>query len=178
MDTRLQREQGRITDLGADARNLAHDLVHAIERVLDFQLCDQVGHHAAGNLMREHLHMGEAGNAALVVAALAHFLPVIGDFEQQIQVVTGIVLALLQGGDDGFHRGMAVAERERSAGGVGDHRTRLGGLDDVHGGHAADIVAVHVHRQTDLSVEGLHQALGAERREHAGHILDGDGVGA
>ena len=122
--------------------------------------------------------MGERRHAALVVAALAHFLPVIGDFEQQVKIVAGVVAAFLQGGDDRFHRGVAVAEGKRRAGGVGNRGARLGGLDDVHGSHAADVVAVHVHRQADFGVERLHQALGAIRREHARHVLDGDGVGA
>ena len=111
--------------------------------------------------------MGQRRDAARVVAALAHLFPVVGDLEQQGQVVAGVVAAFLQRRHDGFHRGMAVAEGERRACRVGDH-----------GSHAAHVVAVHVHRQADFGVERLHQAFGAIRREHARHILDGDRIGA
>ena len=37
-------------------------------------------------------------------------------------------------------------------------------------------MAVNVDGQTDFSVEGLDHAFGAVRGEHAGHVLDGDGV--
>ena len=171
-------DQRRIAHLGAHARDFAHDLVQAVGCVLDFELRDEVAHHAARNLVRVHLHVGERRHAALVVAALAHFLPVVGDFEQQVEVVAGVVAAFLQGGDDRLDRRMAVAEGKRGARGVRDGGAGFGGLDDVHGGHASDIVAVHVHRQADFGVERLHQALGAIRREHARHVLDGDGVGA
>ena len=42
----------------------------------------------------------------------------------------------------------------------------------------ASAVAVDVQRQADLGVERLHHALGAVGCQHAGHILDGNGVGA
>ena len=61
---------------------------------------------------------------------------------------------------------------------VGHGHAGLGGLQDVGRGHAADVMAVDVHRQADFLVERLHHALGAIGREHAGHVLDGDGVGA
>ena len=128
--------------------------------------------------MRVHLHMNERGHAALVVTALAHLLPVLGDLEQQIEVEVGVVAALLQGGHDHLHRRMRVAEGQRRMGRVGHGHAGLGGLQDVGRGHAADVMAVDVHRQADFLIERLHHTLGAIGREHAGHVLDGDGVGA
>ena len=147
-------------------------------RVLDLQLRHQVRHHAAGHLVRVHLHVRERGHAALVVAALAHLLPVLGDLEQQVQVQARVVAALLEGGHDHLHRRVRVAEGKRRVGRVRDGGAGLGGLDDVGGRHAAHVMAVDVQRQADLGVERLHHALGAVGREHAGHVLDGDGVGA
>ena len=85
---------------------------------------------------------------------------------------------LLERGDDHLDRRLAVAEGERDDGGVDDVGAGLGGLQVVHRGHAADVVAVHVDRQADLVLERPHHLLGAERREHARHVLDADGVGA
>ena len=110
--------------------------------------------------------------------ALADFLPVLGYLEQQVEVEPGVETALLECGHDHLDRGVRVAERQRRLGGVGDGSARLGRLDDVGRGHAADVVAVDVHGQAYLGVEGLHHALGAVGREHARHVLDGDAVGA
>ena len=96
--------------------------------------------------------------------------------EQQIQVEPGVVLALLESGDDHLDSRLAVAECERDNGRVNDLRAGLDTLEVVHRGHAADVVAVDVHRQTDLVDECFNHALGAVRREHARHVLDGDGI--
>ena len=171
-------DERRVAHLGAHLRDLLHDLGKAVDGVLDLQLGHQVRHHAAGHLVRVHLHVREGGHAALVVAALAHLFPVFGDLEQQVQVEARVVAALLEGGHDHLHGRVRVAERQRRMGRVGYGGAGFGGLDDVGGGHAAHVVAVDVQRQADLGVERLHHALGAVRREHAGHVLDGDGVGA
>ena len=171
-------DQRRISHFGAHPGNLLHDLRQAVFGVLNLQLGDQVGHHTAGNLMGEHLHVGQGRNAALVVGALAHLFPVLGDLEQKVQIIAGIVTAFLKGGHDGFHRGMAVAKGQGRMGGVRDGSAGFRSLDYVHGSHAAHVVAVYVHRQADLGVQGLDQALGPIRSQHARHVLDGDGVGA
>ena len=126
--------------------------------------------------MRVHLHMSERGDAALVMAALAHFLPVIGNFEQKIKVVAGVIAAFLKRRHDGLDRRMAVAERKRGGSGIRDSSASLGGLDDVHRSHAAHVMAMNVHRKADFGIESLDQALGAIRREHTRHVLDGDGI--
>ena len=125
-----------------------------------------------------HLHVRERGNAALVVAALAHAFPVFRNLEQKTQVKTGIVTALLERRRKHLDGGLGVAESEWRGRRVNDRGTSLGGLDVVCRGHAADIVAMQVQGQTDFRIERLHDALGAIRREHARHILDADGVGA
>ncbi len=177
-DLRHGGHERRIAHLGANLRNLRHHLGQAVGRLLHLQLADEVAHHAAGHLVGVHLHVDERGHAALVVAALAHLLPVLGDLEEQIEIQIGVVAALLQGGHDHLDGRVRVAEGERRVGGVGHGHAGLGGLQDIGRGHAADVVAVDVHRQADFLVEGLHHALGAVRGEHAGHVLDGDGVGA
>ena len=58
---------------------------------------------------------------------------------------------LLERRDDHLDRRLAVAEGERDDRGVDDVGARLDGLDVVHRGHAADVVAVHVDRQADLA---------------------------
>ena len=122
--------------------------------------------------------MRKGGDAALVALALADLFPVVGDLEEQVDVDARVVLGLLERRGDHLDRGLGVAERERRGRGVDDGGTGLGGLDVVGGRHAADVMAVDVHRQADLVVEGLDETLGAVRREHAGHVLDGDRLGA
>ena len=46
------------------------------------------------------------------------------------------------------------------------------------GGDAAGVVGVEVHRQPDLLLERLHQLARGARLAHAGHVLDGEDVGA
>ena len=176
-DLRHRRDERRVAHLGAHLRDLLHDLGQAVGRVLDFQLRHEVRHHAARHLVRVHLHVRERRDAALVVAALAHAFPVLGDLEQEIEVEAGVVTALLERGDDHLDGRVRVAERQRRMGRVGDGGAGFGGLEDVGGSHAADVVAMDVQRQTDFGIEGLHHALGAVRREHARHVLDADGVG-
>ena len=177
-DLRHGRDERRIADLCAHARDLLHDLGQAIGCVLHLELAHEVGHHAAGHLMRVHLHMDERGHAALIVAALAHFLPVFGDLEEQVQIKAGVVTAFLQCRHDHLDGGLGVAEGQRGGCGVDDGHARLGRLEVVGRGHAADVVAVQMHGQADLGVEGLHDALGTVRRHKAGHVLHADGVGA
>ena len=128
--------------------------------------------------MGVHLHMSERRDAAVIVAALAHFFPILGNLEQQLQIIARVVTAFLQSSNDRLDRGVGVAERKRRARGVANGRARFCRFDDIHGGHAANIVRMHVHRQANFGVERLHHALGAVGREHAGHVLDGNGVGA
>ncbi len=177
-DLRERRDQRRIAHLGAHLGNLGHDLGQAVGRLLHLQLAHEVAHHAAGHLVRVHLHVGERAHAALVVAALADLLPVLRYLEQQVEVEAGVVEAFLERGGDHLHRGVRVAEGQRRMGRVGDGRARFRRLDDVGRCHAAHVMAVDVHRQADLGIERLDHALGAVRRQHARHVLDGDGVGA
>ncbi len=128
--------------------------------------------------MAEDLHRQQRGDAALQPLALAHGLPVLGDLEQEVEVHSRVVRALLESRHDHLDGRLAVAEGERDDGRVDDVRAGLGGLEVVHRSHATDVVAVDVHRQPDLFLERLDHALGAERGEHAGHVLDADGVGA
>ena len=125
-----------------------------------------------------HLHVRERGDAALVVAALAHALPVLGDLEEQIEVEPGVVAAFLKRRHEHFDGGLGIAERERGRRRVDDGGAGFGGFDVVRRRHAADVVAVQMERQADFGVERLHDALGAVRREHARHVLDADGVRA
>ena len=121
--------------------------------------------------------MSERRDAAIIVAALAHFFPILGNLEQQLQIIARVVTAFLQSSNDRLDRGVRVAERKRRARGVANGRARFCRFDDIHGGHAANIVRMHVHRQANFGVERLHQALGAIRSKQARHVFDGDGVG-
>ena len=169
--------QRRIAHFCADLGDFLHHLVQAVDGILGFQLGNQVAHHAAGNLMAVHLHMEQGGHAALVVVATANFFPVFGDLEQQVQVEAGVITAFLQGSHDHLCCRMAVAECQRRTGDVGDCRAGLCRFEDVGRRHTADIVAVHMDGQADFGIQGLHHTLGAIRGEHAGHVLDGDGIG-
>ena len=176
-DLRHGRDERRITDLGAHAGNLLEHLVHAVGCLLDLELAHEVGHHAAGHLVAVDAHVGKRGDAALEALLDAHLLPVIGNLEEKVEVKAGIILGLLERGDDHLDGWLRIAESQRRRCSVDDGRTGLGRLDVVGGRHAADVVAVHVNRQADLLVEGLDQALRAIRREHARHVLDADGLG-
>ena len=167
----------READLGAHAGNLLHHVGQTVLGMLDAQLAHQVAHHAAGNLVLVDLHVDERGDATLVMAALAHLLPVLGDLKQQVEVNLGVVARLLEGGHDHLDGRLGVAEGQGGACGVDDVGTGLGALDVVGRGHATDIVAVQVDGKGRGLLERAHQSVGAVRREKAGHVLDADGVG-
>ena len=171
-----RRDERRVADLGADLRDFGHNLAQAVRGVLDFQLAHEVRHHAARNLVGIHLHVRERGDAALVVAALAHAFPVFRNLEQKTQVKASVVAALLERCREHLDSRLGIAEGERRGRGVNDRGAGLGGLDVVCRSHTADIVAMQVQRQADFRVERLHDALGAIRREHARHVLDADGI--
>ena len=173
-----RRDERRIADLGANLWDFRHNLAQTIRGILNFQLAHEVRHHAARNLVGIHLHVRERGDAALVVAALAHAFPVFRDLEEQAQVKAGVVAAFLERCGEHLDSRLGVAEGKRRGCGVNDGSAGFSGLDVVCRGHAADVMAVQVQRQADFRVERLHDALGAIRREHARHILDADGVRA
>ena len=50
-DLGKRRYQRRIAHLGTNARNFFHNIVEAIDCILDFQLRHKVRHHATGDLM-------------------------------------------------------------------------------------------------------------------------------
>ena len=131
-----------------------------------------------GILVLVDLHVDQGGDAALIVAALAHLLPVFGDLEEQVEVETGVVARLLEGGHDHLDGRLGVAEGQRCARGVDDVGARLGTLDVVGGGHAADVVTVQVDGQPGSLAQGAGKAVCAVGREQAGHVLDADRVGS
>ena len=77
-----RRYERRIANFLAHARNLGYNLGQAVVHALQVELAYEVRHHAARNLVLVDAHVGEGGDAALVVAALAHAIPVIGDLKE------------------------------------------------------------------------------------------------
>ena len=166
----------RETDLGANARNFGHDIFQTVSRMLDLKLAHEVAHHAAGNLMLIDLHVNERGDAALIVAATAHLLPIVRDFKEEVKIESGIESRFLEGSRDHLNCRMGIARGKRSRSRVDNRGACFGTLDKARRGHAANIVTMQMDRHVNSSTQSIHKLLGAIRREQAGHILDADGV--
>ena len=177
-DLGKRRYQRRIANLGTNARNFFHNIVEAIDCILNFQLRHKVRHHAAGNLMRVDLHVGKRRNATLVMPALANLFPVLGNLKQQAQIKPSVVTAFLHSSDKHLDRRLGITKCQRRRSGIDNSGTSFSGFQVVGRSHTANIVAMNMNWQTDFGIECLNDALGAIRGKHARHILDGNGISA
>ena len=167
----------READLGADARNFGHDVFQTVSRMLHLKLAHKVAHHAAGDLMLIDLHMNERGDAALIMAATTHLLPVVRNLKEEVQIKTRIESRLLEGSGDHLDCGMGITRSKRCGSRVDNRGSGLGALDKARGSHTANVVAMQMDGHINGGAKSVHELLGAIRREKTRHIFDADGVG-
>ncbi len=104
-------------------------------------------------------------------------MEVIADLAQRLQLKAGIPLGAAQRGHEGFGGRMAGAAGEGRDTGIDVATARLDGLDLALRRQARRGVAVQVDRHLDRLDQRADQIIGGVRRQQAGHVLDGDGIG-
>ena len=183
-DREVADHLGRRRDLDDVAEHEVDGAVHLLdlrEAVAEAERLDlrlQVRVLAAGDLVAVDIGDGDLEALVEALVAQAHVGPVIGQLLQALRVKAGVALLTAQGLDNGVHRRLAREVGQRSDGGVDHVHAGLGrheiGRDLVVGG----VVRVQVDGDADLLLEGAHELLGGVGLEQAGHVLDGQHVGA
>ncbi len=162
-DLRERRDQRREADLGAHDRDLLQHLGQPIERPLVGQLTLQIADHAAGHLVRVHLHVGQRGDPAVEPLLDAHPLEVLGDGEELLQVELRVVGGADESRHDHLGGRLGVAEGQGHGRGVDHVHAGLDGLEVGHRRKPTDVVAVQLERQVDLGLEASDELFGVER---------------
>ena len=108
----------------------------------------------------------------------AHVGPVVAQLLHAAQVKAGIPLCTVEGGHNSIQRRLAGKACHRCAGHVHHVHAGLGGHQQS--GHliAGGVMGVQVDGQAHLLLQGGHQLLGGVGLQQAGHVLDGQHVGA
>ena len=175
------RDQRDLAQLLAHPRQFLVHLVDLVQGVHFAQLVDQVGEHAAGGLVQQHVDVDHRDLGVVQqVLVLGHhlFFQLLVDLGQQLDVEAGVAV----GAQQGHHQGLDG--RVRGSVGIGGHagvddvHPRLDGLEVAHGRHAGSKVAVQVDGYLDRRLEGLDQVVGIVGGDQTGHVLDADRVGA
>lgn len=169
-----------IAEVGSDAGVFFEDFGEFVLGALFAELADEVGDHAAGDLVGDDTGVDakEAGFEFPVFAADAS--EVIGELPELFHVEAGRVLGeLLEGSDECFGGGLAGSASEGGDGAVDDVGACLDTHQVGHFGEATGVVAVHLDEDGGvLFADGLYDGFGHGGAEEAGHVFDGDGVGA
>ena len=154
------------------------DLLKAVAQTQRLHLWPQVGVLTAGDLVA--VDVGGRGFQAVVEALIpqAHIRPVVGQLLHPPQVQPGVPLRSLQGGHQRIQRGLAGKTRQRGAGGIHHIHTGLGGHQQGRHLIAGGVVGMQVDGDADLLLQGGHQLLGGVGLQQAGHILNGQHMGA
>src|SRR5690554_1375162 len=172
---RYQRDKAQVfTDLG----NLGQYLVELVAGILLFQLAFHVGQHAA-----RYLGNQDAGIHALQATfelgvLLTHFAEVSRDFFQQDEVQTGIAVGTFQNRHNCLGGRMAVGHTHGGDGRIHVINAGFRRLDRRGGGHTGGGMALHVDGDIQLFLQTADQVISHVGLQQAGHVFDGDGIGA
>jgi hypothetical protein len=105
--------------------------------------------------------------------------PVIGGAVEGVEGESGGAGGVvLEGGDDGVEVGLAGGAGHGGEGAIDDIDAGVGGFEDGGGGDAGGVVGVEVDREADFVARALTSLEGGVGLEEAGHVLDGEDVGA
>ncbi len=173
------RHQRRVAQVLAGLGQVGHDLVDAVQGVGLPKLVHQVGVHAAGDLVQQHagVDLGHLGGVQEVAVLHRHLLQVLADLDQLGQVHVGLPLGLLHRHHQGLDGRLGGPQGEGGQAGVQHVHARLDGLQVAHGARAGGVVGVELHRDLDGLLDGLDDLVGVVGRDHAGHVLEDEGVG-
>ncbi|GIW15948.1 MAG: hypothetical protein KatS3mg063_1801 [Tepidiforma sp.] len=179
-DLRAGGNERRITEVGADSGVLFEDFGELVLGALFAELADKVRNHAARDLVGDDtgIDTEEAGFELPVL--LTDAAEVISELAELLHIEAGCVLRVFgEGGDERFGCGLAGAAGEGRNGAVDDVGAGLDTHEVGHFGEAACVVAVHLDEDVGvLLADPFDEGLRHHRAEEAGHVLDGDRVGA
>ena len=173
-------DQRRIAQVGADLGGLGQGIVQLVHGVHHLQLGDQVGQHAAGDLIVQALGVGGHGDGvqgAVGQEVGPDALEEVGHLHQHLVVQIHLVAQLAQGVGQGLGGGLGGAAGEGGDSGVdhigaGLHRLQVG-----HEGQTGGAVGVDDQRQLGHRIlDGGDQIIGVLGAHDTGHILDADGL--
>ena len=103
-------------------------------------------------------------------------LNIIPQFQQEIQVQTGVPCSPVQGRHNGLYSRLGGPQGKWGQTGVHNVYPRLDGLQIDHGGHAARVVRVEVYGNADLPLEHSDKLGNIKRRHYASHVFETEGV--
>ena len=187
----LDHEQGHVADYFRRRRNFDDVAEHHADRVVHlldfvpavaeadgFGLLAQVGELAARHFMlvdfRVRIRIGFVD--ALIVRTDSS--PVTGHFFHGIDVEVGLAVLAAQSVVQGAHARLARAAGKGGISDVDDVDTGVDGAVIRADGVARTVVRMEMDRQVDGIFQGRYQAVSGFRFQEAGHILDGDDIGA
>ncbi|MPM22583.1 hypothetical protein SDC9_69040 [bioreactor metagenome] len=149
-----------------------------MEGVLVLELADQVGVHAAGDLVHENVDVHSAEVDKDLGVLFPHLLEVGGYGNELFKVDVRVELPALHARHKGLDGRLAGALGEGGNGAVHHVGPRFKAGEIGHGGHAAGIVGVDLHGQPRFLLDGPNEGGGLNRADDARHVLDADGIGA
>ena len=173
-------DQGRIAQFGTDLGGLGQGLVQLIDGVHHFELGDQIGQHAAGDLVIQALGIGGHGDGVESPVGQEvgpDALEEVGHLDEDLVVQVHLVAKLAQGVSQSLGGRLGGAAGEGGDGGVDHIGTRLHRLQIGHESQAGGAVGVDHHRQFgDRVLDGGDQVIGVLGPHDARHVFDGDGL--
>ena len=191
-DAVLDEEEGEVADdLGGggdfdDVAEGAVDIgVHAGDfgpagaEAHAFGLFAEVGVLAAGHFVEVDIGGAGAGSGVEGGVDGANGFPVIGGAVEGVEgEAGGAGGVVLEGGDDGVEVRLAGGAGHGGEGAIDDIDAGFGGFEDGGGGDAGGVVGVEVEGESDFVFEGFDELEGGVGFQEAGHVLDGEDVGA
>ena len=172
--------QRRIAHILADLGSLFQHLVQLVDGVHHLQLGDEVGQHAAGDLVVEALGISGHGDG-IQSAALEEVGPdalkEVGHLGQGLVVQVNLIAHLTDGVGHGLGGGLRGAAGEGRNGSIQHVGAGLHSLELGHVGQTGGAVGVDDQGQLRHGVlDGGNQVVGLLGAHQAGHVLDADGL--
>ena len=172
---RERRDKRRIAEVGTHARRFFEHPVELVDGVLRLELSDEVGEHAAGNLINEGVGLGREHvgvEQAVVGELILDGQEVVVDLFQLLGVHAAVVAHLRERIHERLSRRLARAAREARGRAVDAGRARLRRLEVGHVAEAGGGVGVDVNRDADVFAERRNEVEALLRAHDARHVLD------
>jgi len=149
-----------------------------VEGVLVPELADQVGVHAAGDLVHEDVDVHAAEVDEDLGVLFPHLFEVVCDGDELFKVDARFERPTLHARHQGLDGRLAGALGEGGDGAVHHVGAGLEAREIGHGGHAAGVVGVDLDGKARLLLDGPDKGGGLHGADDARHVLDADRVGA
>ena len=172
------RHQWNETQIFTDAGNFLQHFIKPVRCALLLELALHIGEHAAGHLRHQDARIHTAQAAFEGGVLLANLTKITGDTIQFFDIQPGVPVRAFQHGDHGFRGAMTIGHRHGRDGGVHVINARFCRFQGRGGGQPGGRVGLHVHGDIERSLKPFHQLESHRRPQQAGHVLNGNRMGA